>query len=196
LELSEAVTVPSGLIEPTHPGRKSKGGIVVKSDNPTELKIVTWNIAALTSANAGDHAEDQFVEWLRKENGKNNIMEKIVEIRLQNFDLSPCDDCCGELRKVLNEIRYTQKANPKLRMAEIYWQKLYKRSENFPGHHSATQTTWNGIRTLTSGEGWTTHAPSDAFPLSTEGQIPIDIFKRWTFITKKSTRATVKPVKP
>jgi hypothetical protein len=123
-------------------------------------------------------------------------MEKIVEIRLQNFDLSPCDDCCGLLRQALKDIHDAKKANPILKTAEIYWQQLYRRSEKFPGHHSATQTTWKGIRTLTGGRGWTIHAPSDAYPLHETGEIPPDIYKRWEFKTKKSQRAKVKPVIP
>jgi hypothetical protein len=71
LKLSQAVTMPTQLIKPTHPGRRPTGGIELESSNTTEVKIVTWNITALTSANASDHAEDQFVEWLReKKSGK------------------------------------------------------------------------------------------------------------------------------
>ncbi|WP_298685507.1 hypothetical protein [uncultured Methanomethylovorans sp.] len=185
-----STTSSTQLIEATHTGRRPAGGIVLESKTGTELRIVTWNVTALTSKNASDHAEDQFAHKLRELNKKENIMARIEEIRLENFDLSPCDDCCGELRKLLNEIRNVQKGNLKLKTAEISWQKLYKRQEKIKGHHSATQTTWSGIRQL---RGWTIHAPPEALPLEETGEIPEDIFKRYEY-KKKETTAMIKPV--
>src|SRR5215472_904287 len=194
LELSKKdVAVGSRGIEATHPGRRPRGGAVLSSSTDTELRIVTWNVTALSAANPSDHAEDQFVNWLRNEE---DVMKNLVSIQVQNFDLSPCDDCCGELSKLLGEIRIAQKTSPKLKTAEIYWQQLYQQPESSREHHSAAQTTWNGIRRLTSGRGWTIHAPASAYPVSTTGHIPEDIYKRWAFKSKKSAIATVTPVAP
>src|SRR6266496_1513585 len=167
LKLAQAVSAPSGFFEATHPGRRPKGGIWLPSSTGTELRGVGWNITALTSSNASDHAEDQIVKELR---ARKDVLENVETITLQNFNLSPCDDCCGELSKLLNEIRTCQKGNPKLISAEIYWQELYERAKEIPGHHSATQTTWDGIRKLGAGRGWTIHAPPHALPLKETGE--------------------------
>jgi len=186
-----STTSSTQLIEATHPGRRPTGGIVLESKTGTELQIVTWNVTALTSKNAGDHAEDQFAHKLRELNKKEDIMARIEEIRLENFDLSPCDDCCGVLRQLLREIQSAQKGNPKLKTADIYWQELYERSEKLQGRNTATQTTWSGIRELTRGQGWTIHALPKALPFET-GKMPEDIYKRYVY-KKKDTTATVKP---
>ena len=189
LKLAQAVTVPSGFFEPTHPGVRPKGGIWLPSSTATELRVVGWNITALTSANPSDHAEDQVVKELRS---RKDVLENVETITLQNFNLSPCDDCCGELSKLLNEIISCQKGNPKLKSADIYWQELYERSEEIPGHHSATQTTWYGIRRLGTGRGWVIHAPPQALPLKETGEIPKDIYERYVY-KRHETAATIKP---
>ena len=186
LKLARAVTVPTGFIGATHPGRRATGGIWLPSDTGTEVRLVSWNVTALTSANASDHAEDQLVKELRQQK---DVLQNVETITLQNFHLSPCDDCCGELSKLLSEIRTAQAGNPKLKTAEIYWQNLYAQPEKFKGH-SATQTTWDGIRKL-SGRGWTIHASPTALPLQT-GQIPKDIYERYVY-KKNDTVATIKP---
>lgn len=188
----EAKTGATQLIETTHTARRPTGGIVLESSTGAELRIVTWNITAYTSPNASDHAEDQFAHYFRKLNSEDNIMERIVEIHLENFDLSPCDNCCGVLRQLLREIQSAQEGNPKLKTADIYWKELYARSEKWQGHNTATQTTWSGIRELTKGQGWTIHAPPKALPLEETGKIPEDIYKRYVY-KKKDTTATVKP---
>jgi len=189
LKLAKAVAVPGGFFEATHPGVRPKGGIWLPSSTSTKLRIVGWNITALTSANASDHAEDQVVNELRK---RKDVLENVETITLQNFNLSPCDDCCGELRKLLNEIVSCQKGNPKLKTADIYWQEPYERAKEIPGHHSATQTTWEGIRKLTGGRGWTIHAPPHALPLKETGEIPKDIYARYVY-KRYDTAATIKP---
>jgi hypothetical protein len=181
LKLAKAVTARSGLFEATHPGRKPKGGIWFTSSTGTELAMVAWNITALTSPAASDHAEDQVVKELYKDEQK-DVLQNVEEITLRNYNLSPCDDCCGVLRMLLDKIREHQKDNPKLKTAEIHWEKLYTPREKRPGH-SATQTTWDGIKRLTSGRGWTIHAPPEAMPL---GEIPKDIYERYV-------RGTIKP---
>ncbi len=186
LKLARAVTVPTGFIGATHPGRRATGGIWLPSDTGTEVRLVSWNVTALTSANASDHAEDQLVKELRQQK---DVLQNVETITLQNFHLSPCDDCCGELSKLLSEIRTAQAGNPKLKTAEIYWQNLYAQPEKFKSH-SATQTTWDGIRKL-SGRGWTIHASPTALPLQT-GQIPKDIYERYVY-KKNDTVATIKP---
>jgi hypothetical protein len=186
-----STTSSTQLIEATHTGRRPTGGIVLESKRGTELRIVTWNVTALTSKNASDHAEDQFAHKLKELNKKENIMARIEEIRLENFDLSPCDDCCGVLRQLLEEIKSAQKGNLKLKTADIYWQELYQQSEKRQGHNTATQTSWDGIRKLTGGRGWTIHAPPKALPFET-GEMPEDIYKRYVY-KKKDTIATIKP---
>jgi hypothetical protein len=189
MKLAKAVTAPSGLFEATHTGVKPKGGISFTSSTGTELAMVSWNITALTSGEASDHAEDQVVKELSKDEYK-GVLQNVETITLRNFNLSPCDDCCGELSMLLNKIRRAQGDNPKLKAAEIYWQELYTQQEKV-SRHSATQTTWRGIRVLGSGRGWTIRASSKALPFEI-GEIPEDIYKRYVY-KRADTTATIKP---
>jgi hypothetical protein len=148
---------------------------------------MSWNIAA-TSEKASDHAEDQVIEFLCDDE-QNDVLQNVEQITLQNHDFSPCDDCCGELSKLLRKIKEAQTGNPRLKTAEIYWEKLYSQGGERP-EHSANRTTWDGINKLS---GWVIRAPPKALPFEM-GEMPKYIYKRYVAPKRRDIRGTITPV--
>jgi hypothetical protein len=104
------------------------GGAILIDEGPSfdDIVVVTWNTGEMSPAqNRGNahHAEAHLVGWwLAQDKAWRDrlvAMEIIVE-------LSPCSDCCADLRQVAGRTWGRQPRPPRLQEAVISWMDLYR----------------------------------------------------------------------
>jgi hypothetical protein len=139
------------------------GGAALKTDpaRPNVVQAVTWNTSDIDTVNNDSHAEHHLIAFIVNRLGDDG-MGRILRIKVNNFHLSPCSTCAGELATLLEEIAKQRQRpfRPDTGEAELRWTKLYL---GIPKTAGINRTTWQSVNKLT-GAGWRLYAPRDALP--------------------------------
>ena len=117
------------------------------------VQVVSWNTSpnALNEDSNSSHAEHQFCEWLKREE---HLMKRITRLTVSVHSYIPCGNCSENLVILIKKIRNVQRESPILREAHVYWETFF--SGRIP-------PSWPALLEMRS-EGWTLHAPLNAYP--------------------------------
>jgi hypothetical protein len=128
-----------------------------QTDGQPPVQVVTWNTSptALNEDSNTSHAEHQFCDWLKRDD---HLMKHIQTLTLSVHNFIPCAGCSEDLVNLIKKIKIAQRESPVLRAAHVYWATFF--SGKIP-------PSWQALDRMRS-NGWTLHAPLDAYPPETD----------------------------
>jgi hypothetical protein len=104
----------------------SGGAILIDEDPSTnDIFVVTWNTGEMSpTRNRGNyhHAEAHLIGWWRKQD--QDWRDRLSELEIL-VEMSPCADCCADLRLIAGKKWSNVEQPPNLQEARISWFELY-----------------------------------------------------------------------
>jgi hypothetical protein len=103
----------------TTPSRGAVPGAAVIVPHASDMiQVVSWATGDYSTGAATSHAERYFDDWIRAQEWKN----RIVSIKVENFNLNPCQYCGGRLRELLQHLNGVQASRNPI-TASLTWSK-------------------------------------------------------------------------